>query len=60
MTAIQQQSERLITLAEWSEDWRELWRERAAIMQEGCKGLSKEEADRLAFEDIKKVLREVM
>ncbi len=39
---------------DWPENWRELWRERSAIMQFEA-GLTESEADREAEKDIRRV-----
>jgi hypothetical protein len=38
-------------LAGWPQEWRELWAERAAIMEEG--GLARDDAERHAFERLR-------
>jgi hypothetical protein len=40
-------------LANWPPDWREVWEERAAIMEYDA-NLPRHEAEKLAFEDVKR------
>jgi hypothetical protein len=40
-------------LAHWPPDWREAWEERAAIMEYDA-NLPRDEAEKLAFEDVKR------